>query len=110
MAGPDTIIATEANFGETVLESPQPVLVDFWTETCPPCRMVAPVLDELATEYKGKARIAKVNAAENLQLASQFRVNAVPAFFLVKNGEVVEQMVGARSKKDFKAMIDRAIA
>jgi thioredoxin 1 len=110
MPGADTIIATEANFGDLVLKSPQPVLVDFWTDTCPPCRMVAPTLDELATEYKGKATIAKVNAAENLELATQFRVNAVPAFFLIKNGEVVDQVVGARSKKDFKAMIDRAIA
>jgi thioredoxin 1 len=110
MAGQDIIVASESTFSEVVLKSSQPVLVDFWTDGCSPCRIVAPVLDELATEYKGKARVAKVNAAENLQLASQFRVNAVPAFFMIKNGEVIDQAVGARSKKDFKAMIDRAIA
>jgi thioredoxin 1 len=72
--------------------------------------MVAPVLDELATEYKGKATVAKVNAAENVKLATQFRIIAVPAFFVIKNGQVIDQASGARSKKDFKAMIDRAIA
>jgi thioredoxin 1 len=110
MASPDTLTVTDDNFDATVLKSTEPVLVDFWGDGCPPCRMVAPVLDQLATEYKGKARIVKVNAHENLNLAAQFRVTSVPAFFLFKDGQVVDQMLGARSKKDFKAMIDRALA
>ena len=92
------------------MKSSEPVLVDFWTETCAPCRMIAPVLDELATEYAGKAKVAKVNAHENIDLSVRFRINSVPAIFMIKNGQVIEQVVGAKSKKEFKAMIDRAIA
>jgi thioredoxin 1 len=110
MASPDTLTVTDETFEATVLKSTEPVLVDFWGDGCPPCRMVAPILDQLATEYKGKARIAKVNAHENLNLAAQFHVTSVPAFFLVKNGQVIDQMLGARTKKDFKAMLDRATA
>lgn len=101
---------TDATFEEVVMKSSEPVLVDFWTETCAPCRMIAPVLDELATEYAGKAKVAKVNAHENIDLSVRFRINSVPAIFMIKNGQVIEQVVGAKSKKEFKAMIDRAIA
>lgn len=101
---------TDTTFEEVVMKSSEPVLVDFWTETCAPCRMIAPVLDELATEYAGKAKVAKVNAHENIDLSVRFRINSVPAIFMIKNGQVIEQVVGAKSKKEFKAMIDRAIA
>ena len=110
MAGPNTLTVTDQTFEDVVMKSTEPVLVDFWTDTCPPCRMIAPVLDELATEYAGRAKIAKVNANENIDLSVRFRINSVPALFMIKNGQVIEQVVGARSKKDFKAMIDRAIA
>jgi thioredoxin 1 len=110
MASENIVIATESNFKEQVLSSPQPVLVDFWAEWCGPCKMIAPVLDELATEYGGKVRIAKVNIDENQNLAAQYRVTAIPTLLVFKGGQVLEQMVGAKSKRDLKASLDKAAA
>jgi thioredoxin 1 len=110
MAGENIVTVNEQNFETEVTKSNVPILLDFWAEWCGPCKMIAPALGELATEYAGKAKIGKVNVDENQDLAVKFRVSGIPALFMVKNGEVVDQIVGARSKKDFKAMIDRAIA
>lgn len=110
MASENIITATESNFNEQVLSSPQPVLVDFWAEWCGPCKMIAPVLDELATEYGGKVKIAKVNIDEHQNLAAQYRVTAIPTLLVFKGGQVVEQMVGAKSKRDLKASLDKAAA
>lgn len=110
MASENIVIATESNFKDTVLSSAQPVLVDFWAEWCGPCKMIAPVLDELATEYGGKIKIAKVNIDENQNLAAQYRVTAIPTLLVFKDGQVLEQMVGAKSKRDLKASLDKAAA
>ena len=110
MASENIVIATESNFKDTVLSSAQPVLVDFWAEWCGPCKMIAPVLDELATEYGGKIKIAKVNIDENQNLAAQYRVTAIPTLLVFKGGQVTEQMVGAKSKRDLKASLDKAAA
>ncbi len=110
MAGENIVTVNEQNYDQEVTRSSTPVLVDFWAEWCGPCKMIAPSLNELAEEYKGRAKIAKVNVDDNQSLAVKFKISGIPALFMVKNGEVVEQVVGARSKKDFKAMIDRAIA
>lgn len=110
MASENIVIATESNFKDEVLQSPQPVLVDFWAEWCGPCKMIAPVLDELATEYGGKIKIAKVNIDENQNLAAQYRVTAIPTLLVFKGGQVTEQMVGAKSKRDLKASLDKAAA
>lgn len=110
MASENIITATESNFNEQVLTSSQPVLVDFWAEWCGPCKMIAPVLDELATEYNGKVKIAKVNIDEHQNLAAQYRVTAIPTLLVFKGGQVVEQMVGAKSKRDLKASLDKAAA
>ena len=110
MAAGNLLIATESNFNEEVLRSPQPVLVDFWAEWCGPCKMIAPVLEELATEYEGRVKIAKVNIDEHQNLAAQFRISAIPTLLLFKNGQVMEQMVGAKSKRDLKASLDKAAA
>lgn len=110
MASENIFIATESNFKDEVLQSAQPVLVDFWAEWCGPCKMIAPVLDELATEYGGKIKIAKVNIDENQNLAAQYRVTAIPTLLVFKGGQVTEQMVGAKSKRDLKASLDKAAA
>src|SRR5262252_3026440 len=110
MASPNIVSLTPDNFQSEVTQSTVPVLVDFWAEWCGPCKMIAPVLDELATEYQGKAKIGKVNIDEHQGLAAQFGVRAIPTLLIIKNGQVAEQMVGAKSKRDLKASLDKAIA
>jgi thioredoxin 1 len=110
MASPKIVTLTQDNFASEVLQSSSPVLVDFWAEWCGPCKMIAPVLDELAEEYDGKIKIGKVNVDNEQGLAGQFRVSAIPTLLLFKGGQVAEQMVGARSKRDLKASFDRAAA
>ena len=110
MASPLITTLTQDNFDAEALKSVTPVLVDFWAEWCGPCKMIAPVLDELAGEYQGRVKIGKVNLDEHQALASKYRVTAIPTLLIIKNGEVVEQMVGAKSKRDLKASLDRAIA
>jgi thioredoxin 1 len=100
---------TADNFTEEVIESPEPVLVDFWAEWCGPCKMIAPVLDELAAEYEGKVQIGKVNIDEHSAIAMEYGVRAIPTLLLFKGGQVVDQMVGARSKRDLKVSLDRAV-
>jgi thioredoxin 1 len=97
----------QANFESEVLKSEKPVLVDFWAPWCGPCRAVAPLLDEIADEMHDKVTIAKINVDENQELASNFGVRGIPMFLLFKNGEVADQMVGARGKSAFEALIER---
>ena len=107
MASLNIVILTAENFEQEVLKSTTPVLVDFWAEWCGPCKMVAPILDELAVEYEGKVKIAKVNIDDHQNLAVQFRINSIPTLLFFKKGQVVDQVLGLKSKKDFKAKLDQ---
>ncbi|MGA3284955.1 MAG: thioredoxin [Verrucomicrobiota bacterium] len=110
MASPSIITLTQENFSQQVLQSPAPVLVDFWAEWCGPCKMIAPLLDELADEYDGKVKIGKVNIDEQQNLAAEYGVRAIPTLLVFHHGQVADQLVGARSKRDLKASLDRVAA
>src|SRR5262249_33813854 len=110
MGSPLIVTLTEDNFEKEVLQSQSPVLVDFWAEWCGPCKMIAPVLDELADEYQGRVKIAKVNVDDNQQIAAQFRITGIPTLLVFNKGEVKNQIVGARSKRELKASLDQVAA
>ena len=93
-----------------VVNSDIPVFVDFWAEWCGPCRMVSPVVEELANDYEGKVKFVKVNVDEANELASKYNVFSIPTLIILNKGEIVGQQVGAASKESYKSMIDRALA
>src|SRR4051795_1826004 len=105
-----TITLDESNFDREVNQNDKAVIVDFWAEWCGPCKMIAPLLDELAAEYDGKVRIGKVNIDNDQSLATQYGIRAIPTLLLFKGGQVTEQIVGMRSKKDLKTSLDKAVA
>ena len=97
---------TNKNFNEEVMEAEQPVLIDFWAPWCGPCRMVAPIIEQLATEYAGKVKVGKVNVDEEPELAQAFHVMSIPTIVLMKDGKVVKQTIGAKPKAELEAMIE----
>ena len=105
MASPKIISLTQENFAQEVLQAPSPVLVDFWAEWCGPCKMIAPILEELATELDGKLSIRKVNVDDNGDIAAQYGIRAIPTLLLFKGGELADQYVGMMDKSALKAKV-----
>ena len=110
MASPNVVTLTQQNFSEEVLKSATPVLVDFWATWCGPCKMIAPMLDELADEYAGRAKVAKVDVDEQQQIAIDYRIQSMPTLLFFKNGEPAGQLVGSNhSKRSLKEAFDRLL-
>ena len=97
---------TDASFKSDVLESPVPVLVDYWAEWCGPCKMIAPILDEVAREYAGKLKVAKLNIDENPKTPGEYGIRGIPTLILFKGGNVEATKIGALSKSQLTAFID----
>lgn len=106
MAGANTLTFDDKNFDEAVLRSDVPVLVDFWAAWCGPCQMVGPVIDQLADEYKGRAKVGKVDVDQAAGTAGKFGIQSIPTVMLFENGQPVETVVGARNKRDYQALLD----
>ena len=109
MAAPNIVTLTQENFSAEVLKASTPVLVDFWAEWCGPCKMIGPILDELAEEYNGRVKIGKVDIDQYQSLAAEYSVRSIPTLLLFHQGQVAAQMVGLRSKRDLKASFDRVV-
>jgi thioredoxin 1 len=103
-------VFTDQNFQQEVLENKAPVIVDFWAPWCGPCRMVSPIIDELATEYEGKMVVGKMNVDENPQIAGNFNVMSIPTVMVFKDGKPVKAMVGAQGKDSYKKAFEEALA
>jgi thioredoxin 1 len=101
---------TDQNFKTEVLDATMPVLVDFWAEWCAPCRIVGPIVEELAKEYEGKLKVGKLNVDENGQTAQSYGIMSIPSLLIFKNGQAIKTMIGAQSKDSFKREIDMALS
>ena len=106
MTNNNVIILDESNFEDQVINSNVPVLVDFWAEWCGPCQMVIPIVDELSNDFKGKAKITKLNVDENRSIAMKYRVMSIPTVLFFHKGEEIRREVGAKSKSDYTTIIN----
>ena len=110
MASEAVLEFTDDNFDQEVLQSDQPVLVDFWAEWCQPCRMLEPTINEVAEEYQGKAKVGKLDTDNNRETTLKYQINAVPTMILFKGGEVAKKFVGMTNKQDLSDAINEAAA
>jgi thioredoxin 1 len=106
----DALKVEDATWDAEVMKASQLVMVDFWAVWCGPCQMVAPIIEELGKEYAGKVKVRKLNTDENPEVAGRYQVMSIPTILFFKNGQVVEKLVGARPKRQFKEMIDSLLA
>jgi thioredoxin 1 len=100
---------TDENFEKEILQSPMPALVDFWTSWCAPCRMIGPIVEELAEAYRDRVTVGKMNVDENVNTPAQYGVRGIPALLLFKNGELVDQIIGAVPKVQVVNLIEKAL-
>ena len=103
----DIIYLSDASFEQDVLKSSTPVLVDYWAEWCGPCKMIAPLLDDIARDYQGRLKVAKLNIDENKDIPPRYGIRGIPTLMLFKNGEVVATKVGALAKSQLTAFLDQ---
>jgi len=106
----NTVELTDENFDQEVISSDVPVMVDFWAEWCAPCRAIAPAVEELAEEYKGQAKIGKLDVDHNQQVAMKFGIRSIPTLLIFKNGEVAEQIIGAVPKVHLESKLKNTLA
>jgi thioredoxin 1 len=105
----DPIDVTDQDFESEVLNSKEPVVVDFWAEWCAPCKAISPIMKDLAGEYEGRVKVMKVNVDDCHQTSAKFNIRSIPTVLAFQNGQVVEQLQGGRPKNDFKEMIDKLL-
>jgi thioredoxin 1 len=104
---PNVQQVSDTSFDGDILKHDKPVLVDFWAPWCGPCRSVAPIVDDLATQYKDKIKVAKLNVDESSQVAMKYQVTSIPTFILFKNGQVADRVLGALPRSEFVKFLDR---
>jgi thioredoxin 1 len=109
MAGQDVVHVSDGDFKAQVLDSTEPVLVDFWATWCGPCRAIAPTLDALATQYKGKVKVAKLNVDEHTKTPQDYGIRSIPTLLLFKGGKVIDQVIGAVPKAKLEATFQKAL-
>ena len=110
MASENVLELTDDNFQAEVIESDLPVLVDFWADYCMPCKMIAPIVAELADEYAGQMRVGRLDTADNRQVAINYGIQAIPTLLLIKDGQMIGKFVGLQSKSDLKSAIDERLS